>query len=368
MKVDVITRHAVANYGSIIQAYATQKVIEDLGYECDIINYVREDEKDRNISKTLLKNSAKWNKNFVTRMIFKIIQDPNYYISYKKFCKFRKKLLKETIEYNTIEQLKNNLPDADIFCTGSDQVWGPIGTSEYDEAYFLKFVPNDKKTIAYSSSFGKKDNNKSVIGNLKYLLSDYSKLLVREDTAVDIIKNAGFENVEQVVDPVLLLKDVDFDKIIEEPKIKEDYILVYQLHDNKKFEKYTQKIAKEKNMKLIRVSPSLTNFFKCGKTVYLPTPREFLGYIKNAKFIITDSFHGTAFSLIFNKKFVDIPPQNGITRIESVLRVFGLENRLVKNYDEYDILDKDIDYDRVNAIIDAQRLSSLQKLKDALKN
>lgn len=367
-KVDVITRHAIGNYGSILQAYATQIVFEKLGYDCEIIDYQRKEEKGKEIWKNLLRQSPKWNSNIITRLIYRIIQEPNYVSQYKKFSKYRKELLKETKEYNTIEELKNDLPDADIFCTGSDQVWGKIGNSIYDEAYFLKFVPKDKKCIAYSASFGKKDNNHIIIEKLPELLCNYSKIMVREDTAVETIEKSGINNVEQVLDPTLLLNEKDWNKIVKENNIKKDYILIYQLHDNREFEIYAKEFAKRKKMKLLRITPSLSNFFKCGKTIYMPTPQEYLGYIKNARYIITDSFHGTVFSLIFNKQFIDICPKRGATRMESILRNFGLEDRLVKSYDDFSIGDRIIDYKIVNRNLEKQREDSILKLKEALED
>ena len=140
MKVDIITRHSVPNYGSLLQSYATQKTIEKMGYESEIINYTRYEERYENLAKTLLKGK-KWDKNLLLRLIYRILQSPNYKIQYKKFLEYRKNFLYETnIEYGNLEELKNNTPIADIYCSGSDQIWGRIGNSEYDEAYFLEFV------------------------------------------------------------------------------------------------------------------------------------------------------------------------------------------------------------------------------------
>lgn len=366
MKVDVITRHAVANYGSILQSYSTQKVMEKLGVECEIINYIREDEKGKNIWKMLLKRSNKWNKNIITRLIYRIMQEPNYTYSYNKFLEFRKEILKETREYNSLDELKNDLPEADVFCTGSDQVWGQIGNEPYDEAYFLKFVPKNKKCIAYSASFGKKVNSKELLNNLNFLLKDYNKILVRENTAVEIIKSIGIENVEQVLDPTLLLDKEEWSKLAIDIKNKSDYVLVYQLHDNKQFEIFSKQFAKKANLKLIRISPSISNIFKTGHTVFMPTPQEFLGYIKNAKYILTDSFHGTVFSILFNKNFIDILPDKSATRIESILALTGLENRILKSYQDFSLINKNIKYKNINEILKKERIKSVNLLKEAI--
>ena len=158
MKVDIITRHSVPNYGSILQSYATQKAIEKLGHQSEIIDYTRYEERFENLADTLLKGK-KWNKNALLRFIYKLIQVPNYSKMYKKFKDYREGFLKETkTEYGNIEELKNNIPNADVYCSGSDQIWGKIGTTNYDEAYFLEFV-KEKKCISYASSFGKTELN-----------------------------------------------------------------------------------------------------------------------------------------------------------------------------------------------------------------
>lgn len=144
MKVDIITRHSVPNYGSLLQSYATQKAIEKMGHESEIINYVRYEERYKNLASTLVKGK-KWDKNFVLRTIYKIIQSPNYSKMYKRFAKYKKEILKETeLEYGSIKELEDNLPIADVYCSGSDQIWGSIGTVDYDEAYFLEFAKGRK--------------------------------------------------------------------------------------------------------------------------------------------------------------------------------------------------------------------------------
>lgn len=127
---------------------------------------------------------------------------------HKKFSKFRKTYLKQTEkEYNSVEELKNNLPNADVYCTGSDQVWAKIGGVNYDEAYFLNFVPEGKRCISYAASLGKSKIDEELEKKLPELLKKYETILVRENTAEEIIKEKGFNNVKQVLDPTLLLNN-----------------------------------------------------------------------------------------------------------------------------------------------------------------
>lgn len=367
MKVDIITRHAPANYGSLLQTYATQVVLKRLGYESEIINYVKYEERGNNKAKTLLKNSNFWNKNFITRIIYQIIQTPNYNHMYKKFKKYRSILLNQTKEYGTLDELKNECPIADVYCSGSDQIWGKIGTEEFDKTYFLDFVPDGKKCIAYSSSFGKEKISDNLKNELPQLLKKYSKLMLREQSGVDIVRDLGFKDAELVLDPTLLLRREEWEKLLTKNDVKEKYILVYQLHDNKRFDKYAKEFAKYKKMKLIRVSPSFHNYFKSGKLVWLPTPNEFLTLFANAEYVLTDSFHATVFSIIFNKKFIDILPGETNTRILNMLEISGIGKRILEDYNDFHSIDNDIDFQTVNSNIESKRLESIELLKNALE-
>lgn len=368
MKIDVITRHSVPNYGSLLQSYATQKAIEKLGHESEIINYTRYEERYENLANTLIQGK-RWNKNFLLKFIYKAIQTPNYARMYKQFSNYRKGFLKETErEYGDIKELKQNLPEADIYCSGSDQIWGKIGTAAYDEAYFLEFVKN-KKCISYAASFGKTELNEELDKNLTNLMKKYSNILVRESSAKEILENKKIKNVEQVLDPTFLLTLEEWQNLANQgKKIKGKYILVYQLHDNKEFNKYAKELAKRKKMKLLRISPSIYHITRSGKLIYLPTQYEFLSYFANAEYILTDSFHATVFSIIFNKKFIDVLPSNKTgTRIESILNLFHIDNRILKEYSDFELIEKPIDYKEVNNIIQNEREKSMQLLKNAIE-
>lgn len=371
MKIDIITRHAIANYGSLLQSYATQQALKKMDIECEIINYIPKEEKGKNIAKSLCKNSKFWNKNIFTRLIYIVIQTPNYLYSYNKFCKYRSEILNQTNkEYNSLSDLKEELPECDIFCTGSDQVWGKMPINDEDRsAYFLEFVPENKKCISYASSIGKGNITDEHKEELKKYLKKYSKILVREDTAVEILNNLNFNNVSQVLDPTLLISKDEWENFSKDIKVeKEDYILVYQLHENKEFIKNAKMFAKSKNMKLLRICPSFQSVTRGGIPIFLPTPQEFIAYFKNAKYILTDSFHGTVFSIIFEKQFINILPKETSTRIVSISKLLGINNRVVENYQEFSKIEEKIEYVNVSKILESEKNKSIQKLKNTIES
>lgn len=367
MKVGIITRHAICNYGSILQSYATEKVINNLGYEATIINYIREDEKIENIMDTYVNTNIFFSKNIFMRNLYKIMQGKNIRKMEEEFKYFRKKYLNMTEECNNNEELKNKVQDIDIFCTGSDQVWGKIGNDEFDKNYFLEFAPRDKKCITYAASFGKNKISNNLTQNIKNLTDKYKKILVREKSAVEYLRQNGIHNVELVLDPTLLLDKGQWEKFAEkENKLKKPYILIYQLHHDKKFEKYVKNVEKKLNIPVYRVNPSIYFALKPGKFIYLPTPAEFLGLIKEAECILTDSFHGTVFSILFNKKFVDFIPNVTGTRITSLLSTLGLEDRIINDENNMDIIKNEVDYFKVNNILEKERLKSQGLLREVL--
>ena len=362
MTIKIITRHAVANYGSILQAYATEKIFESLGCECEIINYVRSDEQGKNISRTMLKRNRKWNRNFVLRFIYLMLQTPIYNGSYNNFKKFRKHLLTESEREYSSEKELETLPGADIYCTGSDQVWGQIGNVQFDENYFLSFVPEGRKCISFASSFGKDVVSDELKSKLPELLSKYSAITVREKCAKDLLQSIGIE-AELMLDPTLLLTKEDWAKLCTVEIKKSGYVLTYQLHEDKKLEEFAEKFAKKIGKPLIRISISWLYRFKSGNFVYMPSPEEFLSYFRNCEYVITDSFHATVFSIIFNKKFVDVLPQNSGNRITSLLDLLGLSDRILKQYNDFTTLQQDIDYTSVNKILNEEKIRTMESLK-----
>lgn len=366
MKVAVITRHSIFNYGSLLQTIATQAVIEKMGYECDIIDYQRDDENYRKIASILVKKT-KWNKNTILRMIYTATQSPKFYLMGKHFENLRKGAIKTTKLYHSIDELKEDKPQADIYMTGSDQVWGPIGNDSFDPAYFLEFTDQDDVRLSYAASFGKTQFTDAILNNMKSYLEKYNVITVREKSAVEIIDKMGVGKAISVLDPTMLLDSTYWSRMICDPT-PEKYILVYQLHNNRQMLEYAYRLAAEENLKLVTMSSTMQHLVHRGsKHIFLPTLSQWLGYIKNASFMITDSFHGTAFAINFNTQFVNILPGETATRNQSILSMTGLMDRVITDYNNFSCFEQKIDYDKVNYLIQQKRRESLAALEDMFK-
>lgn len=363
MKVDVITRHGPSNYGSVLQSIATLTILKRLGADAKIIDYQREDERGlRAVISNV--NHKEGYSNPIKKLLYIAIRFPMEWIAQRKFDRMRKTYLNMTVRCRTSTDLQSL--NADVFMTGSDQVWGPVLTESYDSNYFLKFVDDKTPKIAYAASFGKTKFNGGISNNLKKLLSRYNHIAVREDSAKTLLEKWDIHCDGQVLDPTLLLTEEEWSRLITKDR-KSGYVLIYQIHNNPKLNILAKEIAEKLELPLYRVSPSLHQFNRGGKFIYLPDLGGFLSVIKDCSYLVTDSFHGTCFALNFNKQFVEVLPNNGTaSRNQSILKLTGLTGRIVFEKEDLAIIDSNIDYNMVNQIIERERSNSIKVLRAML--
>lgn len=372
MNIKVITRHGPSNYGSLLQSIATIHVVERLGHQCEIIDYQRKDE--RGLKGVLSQLSCKKGYgNPLKKIVYIAVRYPIEKYAQVKFDRMRKRYLKMSKQCSSHEDLAKL--SADAFMTGSDQVWGPMMNGHYDSAYFLQFAPKQSRKLAYAASFGKTKFDASTVGAYQKMLSSYDKIAVREKSAVEMLDDWGLNNcLGQVLDPTLLLdknqwanlliKKTDFDKYKDK-----NYILVYQIHNDPKLSDYAKRLAKHSGIELLRVSPMLHQVLRGGKFLCCPDLSEFLSLVANASCIVTDSFHGTCFSINFGKQFIEILPNNATgTRNQSILELTGLSDRILCDFNDYSLVGKVIDFGKVNELLEAERRKSLEVIKSMIQN
>ena len=370
MNIKVITRHSPSNYGSLLQSIATIKTIEKLGHICEIIDYQRADERGLNGVLTQLKAKDGFG-NPLKKLAYIAIRYPIEKFAQVRFDRMRKKYLKMTSRCSSHVDLKKI--SADAFVTGSDQVWGPMMNGVYDNAYFLQFVGKGSRKLAYAASFGKTKFDESTVVAYKKMLSEYDKIAVREKSAVSLLEEWGLDNcLGQVLDPTLLLdsntwKDLLVSKHDSQKYANMNYILVYQIHNDPKLSDYAKRIARQTGKELLRVNPYLHQIWRGGKFICCPDLGEFLALIDNASCIITDSFHGTCFAINFGKQFIEILPNNATgTRNQSILQLTGLSRRILRDFNDYSLVNEIIDYQKVWMILEEERKKSVERLKELL--
>lgn len=370
MDVKVITRHSPSNYGSLLQSIATVHVIERLGHQCEIIDYQRKDERGLKGVLTQLNCKGGYG-NLLKKLAYIAIRYPIEKYAQVKFDRMRKCYLKMTKRCSSHKDLAKL--SADAFMTGSDQVWGPMMNGYYDSAYFLQFVGKGSRKLAYAASFGKTKFDESTVEAYKKMLSEYDKIAVREKSAVSLLEEWGLDNcLGQVLDPTLLFdsktwKDLLVSKHDSQKYANKNYVLVYQIHNDPKLSDYAKRIARQTGKELLRVNPYLHQKYRGGKFICCPDLGEFLALIDNASCIITDSFHGTCFSINFGKQFIEILPNNATgTRNQSILELTGLSNRILRDFDDYSLINQMIDYNEVHHILEVEREKSIDVMKNLL--
>ena len=362
MKISIITLHAVHNYGSALQAYATERIFRQIGLEAEIVDYRRTAVLP--VSAFDILKSSDVLKSKIKRLLMK----PSSIKAQKVFEPFiRKNLSLSPVRYTEDSDFGNYPLSADVYCTGSDQVWNTDWHEEVPKPFFLSFVPDNKKKIAFSASFGKSELEEWEKKTIQELLSRYSAISVRERSGLDILRNLGFEKAQQVLDPTQFLTVKDWNKLACTDRIvSEPYILVYQLCNNRMFEEYAKKLSKKKGIKLIRLCTRYDQIRKPGHGIVLPPVGDFITLIRDAEYVLTDSFHCTSFSILFHKQFMCFSPNRFSTRLTSILELTGLENRMLHNATDFETISQMIDYSKPDRILDEKRNEGIRFLKDAL--
>ncbi|MGX8833549.1 polysaccharide pyruvyl transferase family protein [Amedibacillus sp. YH-ame6] len=372
MKISVITLHTVNNYGSVLQTYATQTILESMGYTVEFVDYWRKDNTGEHAIEKALESSLMqkykkiWGINSITR---KMVRLPLKFMLKKKRAPMKKFLQKRIHltqkSYYSFEEILNDVPQADIYLTGSDQVWNSTWNKGIEKPYFLEYAPKDKKRIAFAASIGKSMLDDWEVEITKEMLKKYSSIGMREKSGVDILR--GLEiHAEQVLDPTLMLTASQWKKIAEPYEQNRSYLLIYQLNKNDQMDEYAVSLAYENGWDIVRISYGYSGKQKAGKCLVCPSVETLLGCFFDAACVLTDSFHATAFSLNLNKSFVSVLPERFGTRIESILALTGTQNRLLKDYLDFSIINRPIDYNYVNNQLEIEREKSFKFLEAAL--
>lgn len=344
MKLGIITFHRAINYGAALQAFALQDILNKKGYETEIIDYACE--RLENCYKKFY-NPEHSLKGFISAIIYYPIRSARI----EKFANFRKKYMHISDEKNiTKDKLKKIANKYDYIITGSDQVWNPEQT-DYDMSYFLDFVKPEKR-ISYAASMGtNKPTEKQAIILKKYVQS-YHKISVREEENEKYLTELLNIKVETVADPVFLVSADEWKLLIDDqPIINEPYIFVYCLHEKMSY-KYAEYLSNKTGKKIVSIPDSIR--VKCsGKKDFKAGVLEFLNYIFYADYVITDSFHATAFSLIFEKQFNIIMKQNKKElngRLYSISNKYNLNEIVISNSQDINKIGKEISFDKIRRI------------------
>lgn len=377
MKIDIITFHFVSNCGGVLQCYATQKFLEKCGHEVNVIDYRPE---YHTIRYQAIKNPFVYvkyykrqfqNKGLIKKTLLMarafvrcVVLDLN--ASERKvahlFESFIEKNLKLTRKYTTIKQLNDDPPIADAYVTGSDQLWNPdLLEDQYDPAYFLDFGNESIPRVAYAVSTGK-ELNVSEAAELSHMCKNLTAISIREfsQNVIDSMKSG----VHICIDPTLLLEADDYVQIQADIKEQKPYIFVYGFEDNETLHDVVNMIQNKYEIRIINGCPHRIHLDNNVKDVRECGPAEFLALIKNATFVVTNSFHGTALSIIYKKEFVTLAHSTRGKRMTELLNKLDLSSRLWGSEDFS--IDTTINWKHVEERLDPIRQHSSQFLLSAI--
>lgn len=331
------------NYGALLVGFAMQEILKTLGYSTKHINYITPELRKKNTNN-----------------------------SYKDFVK---KYLELTREYYNYRDLINLNDEADIFISGSDQVWRhcadccfeQLSDNKNNGLYVLSYINDDKKKIGYAASFGERNIPKDYeyANMMTYFLSRFDFISVRENFGKEICKKYFKTDATQTLDPVLLGGRELTEKLAKHSNFQvpdEKYFAYYILDNNKNNRSILEHI--EKNLNIKGISTGNENEFK--------SVEDFINIIKHSEFVVTDSFHGNILSIIYNKPYIAIRNlRRGQDRFTSLAEMLHLQSRLINNINDIKKLDNqllDIDYNKVNLILETKRKESLLWLKNAIES
>ena len=363
-KLGILTYHTGFNYGASLQAYALQKVIKRMGYPCETIHF----ETERFVaSREMFSRKPRRLKEFI-----KIVTRLPYYLPLKKreklFESFTENCLDISPLYRTEQEVIDHAGDYECIVCGSDQIWN-LSQNDAPAANLLFFLnfPKKQRRISYAASFGKwvKEAHKRENEFLPWL-KEFDYISVREDSGVEYLKSQGIDCV-LTLDPTVLLDKEDYDIICAERQIKEAYVLLFSWLCGDEVVKAAKKVAAELQLPLFSLTPPPRTMCSGIKRKLDVGPMEFLSLIKYADFIVTDSFHGTAFSMTFEKPYVSIVSDgHADTRMKSLLHQLGLEDHLVDSKKIDIVAMKSTDFLRVNEKKIDLRKASFQFLENSL--
>lgn len=364
-RVGIINFHCANNFGAVLQAYALLRTVLNLGYEAEIIDYrpigiVYRYQGRINFKQVLIDNGFLR----ATEVVIKrLLTQRRRNTKEKYFAEMRDKFMILSKEkYFSSEELQGNPPKYDAYICGSDQVWNPIFKKRLGNSYFLDFVDDDSLKISYAASIAE-SVPENLVDEYIELINRIDFISVREKSAKDFLSSLIERKIHVVLDPTLLFDESDWTKLIIDKPVKYKYILVYNMVNNDKLIQVANELSLKTGFKI--VSYSWIN--NSSYSFLYSSPGEFLSLIKGAELVLSSSFHGVAFSIVFNKPFLAFASNARSSRIVDFLKLLELEDRIVDEKTHIEgTEDCFINYEKAKKLLDIEKHKSINFLQNAL--
>ena len=362
MKIKTITCHDVYNHGASLQAFALQYYLESCGHDVEIIDY-----KPPYLSGHY-KLSAVCNPIYdkpIIKQAYLLAKLPGRIRSLKRkkaFDRFTHKYLKLTCRYNCYQELVTCPPESDVYIAGSDQIWNTQFQNGRDPAFYLAFAPKDKLRLSYAASFSTTDIHPDYRSFVVEMLGNINRISIRERTALPLLASLGRPDGVAVCDPVFLLSRKQWNLLSSNvEKNVSPYLLIYDTEGSAKLKSIAVKIANILHLPIYNIGISSGTSAKM-KLFPFAGPLEFLQLIQGASYVVSNSFHATAFSLIFEKDFCVVERSESINeRMYSLLNYCGLSNRIADGFNQ--LLVESVNYDEIRTRVREMVESGISFLK-----
>lgn len=361
--ISLLTIHLGSNFGSILQTIASVKVFENLNCSVTVVNYIPE--------RCTWKRFFRVNGKSLVGMIKLLVGLPIVAINKHVYNSYLHKFVHVSQPIYKKDDFLKTCPVADFYVTGSDQVWNSTYNEGIDGHYFFDGFPLGTVKISYSSSIGKVELDRYEYKEVRRMLGDYKAISVREKSAQKLIESMGYK-VTHLLDPTFMLAKEDWKYYMSKRLMKCPYLLVYlpyNVHNKRLIYQSVRRIAQAKGLKVVAFSWDIRPERLADKTAYFANPGDFLSWMYYADCIVTNSFHGTAFSVNLNKQFWVYMPTGFGTRIKSILDLCNLQCRMLQA-DEVigDVeIGQRINFDLVNSILAVERQKTYDFLSEVLE-
>jgi len=365
MKIALITINRSANYGAVLQAYATQKVLSQYG-DVKIIDY-----HNKHLAHHLDLIRFSPDVHGILKFLHDMLRFPFRWIAVSRFRKFFDQYLKLTRRYTEDQLYRGEAGVFDVYVCGSDQIWNPDIVTEnarIDPIFFLDFAPKDSEKISYASSIGHHHFSPSEQIEVKKYLENFSMVSTREADGLEKLKGLYRSgHIHHVLDPTMLLSKKDWKEHFDlhENLSNEKYILVYSVPRTELIREVINYVSKITGYRIVTIDQMLFPVGKTDKHIRTAGPVEFVDAFLNATFVITDSFHGTCFAVNFEKPFLSISAGKRSTRIRSLLAQLDLSSRLISSSHDLTEALIELDYEKPSVELNKNRQRCLNLLEKA---
>lgn len=346
-KTGILTFHFADNFGAVLQSYALYKTIQDMNIcEAEIIDFIP----------AAFQYEQRWCNSYEKKLFYKKRESFNSFLSQN--CKLS----------DRCNSLRNTTYD--LYCVGSDQVWNTEGVFV---DYFLSNIPDEKKRISFASSVALSNNSPYLRKDLfeKYI-SKFDYISVREEESVEFIKRATKKDCRRVCDPTVLLDSKNYENLFEETHVKNKYILFFWLlNDSNVYAgiEFVNRLSRKCGIPIIHsLYGNYQNYIVNNYgTMFFSSPGQFLKYIKDAEYVVTNSYHASLFSLMFEKKIYIFLVNKMRTRFETLSNLYEMDDCIIDNYLLNGIEDSQINYKKINVQMEKEKNKGRSYLKESIE-